>query len=149
MGSVRFSRSHHRVLAAVLVALGTGLGAMCAAATGASASTLEVSSTIGVGSDPWAVAVDAARDTIYVANEASDTISVIDGATNKVSATIPTAGGPIGLGLDPANGTLYVSCFDANELEAIDTATNTVTGTIATGSDLDPRVSWANAVPKT
>ena len=46
---------------------------------------------IAVGLRPFGVAVNTATDKIYVANFASDTLSVISGATGKVLKTITFA----------------------------------------------------------
>src|SRR5690349_14983814 len=50
--------------------------------------------TIPVGTDPIAVAVNAATNRIYVVNQYSDTVTVIDGATNA-TATVPVGSFPI------------------------------------------------------
>ncbi len=47
-----------------------------------------VSSTVTVGASPFALAVDPVTSRIYVANTASNTVSVIDGATDTVTATV-------------------------------------------------------------
>jgi DNA-binding beta-propeller fold protein YncE len=65
-------------VAAPLVAL-----SLAGLAGAARASAQTVTTTIGVGSGPDAVAVSPSGDTLYVANEASNTVSVIDTATNQ------------------------------------------------------------------
>jgi YVTN family beta-propeller protein len=100
----------------------------------AAAATYAVTATIGVGGGPRAVAVDPATNTIYVANNYSDTVSVIDGATNTVTATIAVGAGPEGMVVDPATNTIYVADVRADTVSVIDGATNTVTATIAVGA---------------
>ena len=60
-----------------------------------------------MGSLPDAIAVDAASDTVYVANFNSNTVSVLDGAAcaspagcGHTLATIPVGGGPDGIAID-------------------------------------------------
>ncbi|WP_336053306.1 IPT/TIG domain-containing protein [Streptomyces sp. CA2R101] len=90
--------------------------------------------TIPVGSSPLGVALtpDGARG--YVANRASNTISVIDTATNTVTATVAAAGGPTFPAVSPDGTRAYVTLFDDGALGVIDTATNTLTATIAVGA---------------
>jgi YVTN family beta-propeller protein len=94
-----------------------------------------VTATIGVGQGPDAVAVDPAAGTVYVTNPDSNTVSVIDMATNTVKATInlPMASEPDAVAVDPAAGTAYVANHDPDNggsISVIDTATSSVTGTI-------------------
>lgn len=76
------------------------------------------------GSDgPRGVAV--LGDTLYVTNYRSNTVSVINTATNAVSDTVDVGDGP--RGVVGYNGKVYVENFDAGTLSVIDTGTNTVT----------------------
>jgi YVTN family beta-propeller protein len=47
-----------------------------------------VVATVAVGSEPAGVAFDSRNGDVYVTNLCSDTVSVIDGATNTVVATV-------------------------------------------------------------
>jgi len=60
-----------------------------------------VIATIPVGSGPSDVAVNPNTDRIYVANSGSDTLSVIDGATNSVLTNVPMTR-PYGVAANPA-----------------------------------------------
>ena len=51
----------------------------------------------------------AAAPHVYVANERSNDITIIDIATNSVVATVPVGQRPRGLGLSPDGRTLYVA----------------------------------------
>lgn len=51
--------------------------------------------TIGVGMQPVAVTVDASTHAVYVANQGSNTVTVIDGATAQVIATIDVGKRPV------------------------------------------------------
>ncbi len=87
--------------------------------------------TIAVGSRPVGVAIDETSNRVYVANQQSGTISVIDGGTGSVSATWrPPRSNVWGLAVDPDVGRLYVSVpasliGDFNGLEVLDSRTGT------------------------
>ncbi len=76
--------------------------------------------------------------TAYVANQSTNTVSVISTATNTVTATIPVGTNPAFVAAGPANtpaaGHLYVSNAGSNTVSVVDTATNKVTATIPVGS---------------
>jgi YVTN family beta-propeller protein len=72
--------------------------------------TNTVTTTITVGSRPSAVAVNPITGLVYVTNAASDSVSVINGATSTVTGTISaTCCRPIGVAADPATGTVYAA----------------------------------------
>lgn len=91
--------------------------------------TLRTTATITVGASPVGVAIDETANRIYVANQQSGTISVIDGATNAVVATWrPPRGNVWGLVVDPEVGRLLVSVpanviGDFNGLQVLDSRT--------------------------
>jgi len=81
--------------------------------------------TVPVGAGPFAIAIDDRTNTVYVANQYDNTVSVIDGAacnathTSGCSVTPPTVAAgptPFGIAIDPRTDTLYVADanFDAN-----------------------------------
>jgi len=55
------------------------------------------------------VAVNAAGTRVYVTNQAANTSSVIDTATNTVIATPASAGAPTGVAVNPAGTFVYVA----------------------------------------
>jgi YVTN family beta-propeller protein len=74
--------------------------------------------TVTVGNTPILVAVNQATDTIYVANGADNTVSVIDGKTcnasvttgcSQIPPTIAVPGGPGGVAVNQATDTVYIS----------------------------------------
>jgi YVTN family beta-propeller protein len=99
--------------------------------------TGKVTATIGVGIDPYAVAVDPSTDTAYVTNENDGTVSVINGATNTVTATIGVGTLPVDVAEDPSAQTAYVANAYDNTVSVISGTTNTVTATIGVGRDPD------------
>ncbi len=84
-----------------------------------------VTATVGVGNSPAAVAVNPVTSTIYVVNTASDTVSVINGATNSVTATVNTGSNPIALAVNPVSNMIYVANNGSSNITVINGATNT------------------------
>jgi YVTN family beta-propeller protein/VCBS repeat-containing protein len=87
-----------------------------------------VIATIAVGNGPFPLAVSPNGNYAYVGNEGSDTVSVINTATNTVTTTIPVAEPPVALAFNPSGTLAYVA--NDSGITVIDTATNTVTTTI-------------------
>lgn len=89
----------------------------------------------------------SAHDRVYAANQTSNTVSVIDPASNKLLGVIrlgdpvPGALSPLykgqllvhGLGYSPDGRTLAVVSIGSNSVTLIDTATNTVNGVVYVG----------------
>ncbi|TAN19863.1 MAG: YncE family protein [Actinomycetota bacterium] len=93
-----------------------------------------VTTTVPVGNNPFGVAYDSANNDIYVANEYSSDVSVIDGSTNTVIATVPV-GGPRAVAYDSANHDIYVTNEIFNNISVIDGSTNTVIATVPVGDN--------------
>ena len=72
---------------------------------------------------------------IYVANEHSNSVSVINTASNTITATIPVGSDPLGVSVSPNGDMVYVTDFGDNSVSVINTASNTVTATITVGSE--------------
>ena len=88
------------------------------------------------GSNPGAIAVSPDGSTLYVLNESTDDISVIDTGTLAETATIAVGDEPRFV-LFSADGTrAYVSTRGLSDsLYVIDTATDSVTDTVVLGND--------------
>jgi YVTN family beta-propeller protein len=91
-----------------------------------------------VGLNPYQLA--AAGSILYVANEGSNTVSVVDTAVNTVQATISSGVGvqPYGIAYVSASREMYVANILSNNVSVIDAnpsspAYNTVTHNIPTG----------------
>src|SRR5258707_6039512 len=69
----------------------------------------------------------------YITNQRSNTVSVIDTATNAVSATILVDINPFGVAVSPDGSKVYVTNAFSNTVSVIDTATNAVGATIPVG----------------
>jgi YVTN family beta-propeller protein len=86
---------------------------------------------IPVGTTPIGVAITPNGAFAYVTNNANNTVSVINTATNTVTATIPVGTNPIDLAITPNGAYVYTTGV---YVAVINTATNTVTATIPIGS---------------
>jgi YVTN family beta-propeller protein len=101
-----------------------------------------------VGAEPFAIGVNPSTGRVYVANVNSDTVSVIDGATNTVVATVAVGNYPTGVGVNPSTDRVYVANMHSDTVSVIagpsitldpPTATNeigsdhTVTATVTDG----------------
>ncbi len=70
---------------------------------------------------PAAVALAGAQGLVFVSNEKSDTITVLDPARDhETVATIDACGRPRDMEWDPSRRFLYVACADNNEIGIID-----------------------------
>lgn len=61
------------------------------------------------GTTPATSRIEAPLVGIYVTNETSGDLSVIDAATNTVVGTIPLGKRPRGIAISPDGGTIYVA----------------------------------------
>ncbi len=77
----------------------------------------------------------AATGRIFVSNERSDSLSVIDSATNTVIATIKVGKRPRGVGLAPDGSEVYVAVSGDNAIAVVDPQTMKVLRTFSSGDD--------------
>ena len=61
-----------------------------------------------------------AKDRIFVTNERSNTVSVIDANTLTIEETINVGDRPRGIGLSPDNSELYIAVSEENKIVVID-----------------------------
>jgi YVTN family beta-propeller protein len=85
---------------------------------------------VPVGVGPVAVAITPNGALVYVANSASNTVSVIGTATNAVMTTVTVTWAPDGVATTPDGAFAYVVNEFANTLSVIDSTTNTVVDTV-------------------
>jgi YVTN family beta-propeller protein len=88
---------------------------------------------VRVGTNPWCVAITPNNTKVYVSNQGSGTVSVINAATRRVVKTITVGTEPFGCVLNPAGTRLYVANFSSESVTVINTATDTVFSTIKIG----------------
>ena len=95
------------------------------------------------GHNPWSLAVDPPRDEVYAPLNGSgtDTVGVIDGATDQLVFQIPVGGGPRAVAYDVANGETYVANLYTNNVSVVDDSTHAVVATVPVG--IEP---WVVAV---
>jgi YVTN family beta-propeller protein len=84
--------------------------------------------------DPVWIAVDPTGTKVYVVNQFSNTVSVIDTATDTVTATVSVESLPEGVAVNPTGTRVYVANRNNNTVSVIDTASNTVIGAVSVGS---------------
>lgn len=87
---------------------------------------------VPAGASPAAVAVDAVRNKVFVANSADGSVTVIDGAT-KLTALVLTGSGPIDLAVNSSAGMVYVVNRDSDELTVLRADDNSIAATIPVG----------------
>jgi YVTN family beta-propeller protein len=92
-----------------------------------------VIATIAVGKQPIYLAADQKTNRVYVSNQADDTVSVIDGATNEVLSTIRVGHYPNGVAVNPNTNTIYVANLTGGSLSIIN-GTKLTTSTLRLGS---------------
>ncbi len=71
--------------------------------------SLEVLETITVGNGPAGIAVNIAKNFVYVANTFSGTINAIDAATNEVVEQMAVGSAPVEVRVNPLTGFVYVT----------------------------------------
>jgi YVTN family beta-propeller protein len=89
--------------------------------------------SVQVGVHPYGIVYNGISDKIYVANFDSDSVSVIDPASNQVVATIPVESNPRQMAINTINGNVYVMNSGSDSVSVIDPASNQVVATIPVG----------------
>ncbi|MGD0711553.1 MAG: PKD domain-containing protein, partial [Bacteroidales bacterium] len=83
------------------------------------------------GNMPFGISVSPDGSKVYVGNQFSNTVSVINTATNAVTDAITVSNMPIGISVSPDGSKVYVTLAGyPGKVDVINTATNTVTATI-------------------
>ncbi|MGY1897105.1 IPT/TIG domain-containing protein [Nocardia gipuzkoensis] len=86
-----------------------------------------------MGSGPLGVVLSPDGARVYVAGSTSNTVTVLDTATDTVVATIPTGAEPRLFAFAPDGARLYLTAAGDGLLSVIDTATNTLSGNLRVG----------------
>lgn len=73
-----------------------------------------------VGNQPSGMAVNPARNEVYVVNTLSGTVSIIDTSSNQVAATIPVHKLPYFISVDASGHRAYVANSGSNNVSVID-----------------------------
>ncbi len=87
------------------------------------------------GSSPLGLAISPDARRVYVACRSSESIAVIDSATNTVVATIPVGSDtyPVDVAVSPGGKRLYVANYFGGTVSVIDTKTNGIVSNIPVG----------------
>ena len=91
-----------------------------------------------VGDGPRGLGINPFTNTVYIANYASDTISVVDGDSNSVEDTVELenggglflTGGPARVAVNPYNNLIYVTQRFTDSVSVIDGLSNNVVANI-------------------
>ncbi len=84
--------------------------------------------TISVQSNPYVLAVSPTNSSeVYASNYGSNTVSVIDAATNSLVMDIGSinCNNPEGIAFTPNGQYAYIACYSSNEVSVINAVTNT------------------------
>jgi len=97
--------------------------------------TLAVIKTIPVGDAPSAVALNDADDTVYVTNDGTNNVSVINGRTGqRTDDTIAVGRNPNGVAVNQVDDTVYVANQGDDSVSVINGRTNTVASRVVVAS---------------
>src|SRR5207245_8581547 len=108
--------------------------ALIAAAISQGAWAQLVTATVATGNGPFAEALNPVTNKIYVVNQNSNSVTVIDGATYGVSATVTAGTSPSAVALNPLTNKVYVANSGSNNVTVINGADNT-TATVTVGNN--------------
>ncbi len=95
----------------------------------------KTTSSVKVGKDPVALAINEATNRIYVANNGSASVSVIDGGSDAVIATVNVGSLPYVLAVNPVTNKIFVSNTFSDVITLIDGNTNAITKIKAGSAD--------------
>ncbi|GIW43914.1 MAG: hypothetical protein KatS3mg077_1196 [Candidatus Binatia bacterium] len=90
--------------------------------------------SIAVGSQPYGVAVSPDSSRLYVTNTGSNTLSIIDVASDAVVATVAVGAQPRGVAAHPDGRRVYVANSGSGTVSVVDVSAASVVATIAVGS---------------
>lgn len=92
--------------------------------------------TIPVGNQPYAydMVLDSGANQLFVANYASNNVTVIDAASFATVASIPVGSGPYAVTYDPLTGEVFVANQASNNVSVISDLSDSVIATVAVGN---------------
>lgn len=103
----------------------------------------KVTATVSAGTGPFAVTLNPITNRMYVTNETSNDVTIIDGATNATS-TITAGIDPRNISVNTVTNKIYVPNEGGNTLTIIDANNNNSTSTVSVGTS--PVASAVNPV---
>ena len=104
-------------------------------------------SGIDVNTFPIGVAVNPSTKKVYVVNEFSNTVSVIDTNTDTVKSTINLGNFPYGIDINPLNNRIYITNRGSNTVSVLDGSVDTKLDDITVGKSpvgiaVNPSANW-------
>jgi YVTN family beta-propeller protein len=78
-----------------------------------------VSKTVALGTHPQAIAIDEQSNQVYVANQSTGSVTVIDGKTDLPVSKVSTGTIPFAFALDPSTDLIYVANYSSNNVTVI------------------------------
>lgn len=91
--------------------------------------------SISVGDSPQGMAIKPDGSRVYVANNGSNSVSVINTSTDAIVTTIAVGSAPVKMVVSPDGSRLYVVNYSGGSVSVINTSTNTIATTIPVGSN--------------
>jgi len=91
----------------------------------------EILASTDTGQHP--IGVEKANGKVYVANESSGSISVLDAATLSPLSIIPACAQVHHTGISPDGTRFYAACYSTNKVAVIDTDTDALIGLLTSG----------------
>ena len=86
------------------------------------------------GEGPINLTYDPAGGRIFVANQKSNTLTVLDATTGALVKSLPAGKGPLGVSLHPTNGLLYVTCRRSGTVNLFNTRELSFVAALETGT---------------
>jgi YVTN family beta-propeller protein len=104
-------------------------------------------SGIDVNTFPIGIAVNPSTNKVYVVNEYSNTVSVIDTNTDTVKSTISLGNFPYGIDINPLNNRIYITNRGSNTVSVLDGSVDTKLHDITVGKSpvgiaVNPSANW-------
>ena len=85
----------------------------------------DTESGIDVNTFPIGIAVNPSTNKVYVVNEYSNTVSVIDTNTDTIKSTINLGNFPYGIDINPLNNRIYITNRGSNTVSVLDGSVDT------------------------
>jgi len=86
------------------------------------------------GNAPCALAYDSGKGEVFVANSASDDVSVISDSTDTVATTVAVGSYTDGIAYDQATGEILVADMSTDQVTVLNDTTDSVVATVSVGS---------------
>jgi YVTN family beta-propeller protein len=111
------------------------------------ASTTNNYGGIDVNTFPIGIAVNPSTNKVYVVNEFSNTVSVIDTNTDTVKSAISLGNFPYGIDINPLNNRIYITNRGSNTVSVLDGSVDTKLHDISVGKSpvgiaVNPSANW-------